>query len=260
MSRLCAVVFTFVGVVSLASDVVAQPPQAQQPATPDLWRELTIGGGLQIYSGDSDGVAVNGNLDWSEQFRRIETEVSANANVSHTFGDVSHYAETINSATRWLAATHTRPRLYPMAHLWFQHDENAGIDMRATAGVGLGSHLVENARIKLTLEGGVGQTVERALRDWSYVTPFVSPILHWKINERTQFATNNLVYFNARAARDVRLHNETDFNVQITQRVGLQNSLIVSYDNEPETGHSTTGVQFAVNIAFSLLRGAAPQP
>jgi putative salt-induced outer membrane protein YdiY len=237
-----------------------QPPAAPPAAAPDLWRELTLGGGIQVYSGDTDAIAVSGNLDWSEQFRRIETEVSANANISHTFGDASHYAETINSATRFLSATRTGPHLYPMTHLWYQHDENAGVDLRFTPGFGVGSHLVENAKVKFTLEGGIGYTVERALRDSSFATLFVSPILHWKINERAQFTTNSQSYFNAEVARDVRLHNETDFNVQITQRVGLQHSLQISYDNVPETGHNQTSVQFAINIAFSLTRGAVPRP
>ena len=150
MSQLRAVVCTFVLVASLGSDVRAQQPPAQQPPVPDVWTELTIGGGLQVYSGDSDTIAVAGNLDWSEQFRRIETELSANVNVSHTIGDASYYAETLSSAIRWLAAIHSGPRLYPMVHTWFQHDRNAGIDLRATVAAGFGSHLVENAHVKLT--------------------------------------------------------------------------------------------------------------
>jgi putative salt-induced outer membrane protein YdiY len=265
MFGLRAVAFTSVLVVSLAAGNAeaqpAAPPQAPAaPAAPELWRELTIGGGFQVYSGDADTLALGGNLDWSEQFRRIETEVSANTNVSHTFGDTTHHAESVSSATRWLAATHRGPRLYPMGHLWYQHDENAGVDLRVTAGGGIGSHLFENARVKFTLEGGLGHTVERALRDGSFVTIFVSPIVHWRINERTQFSTNTLNYFNSESIRDVRLHNETDFNVQITQRVGLQNSLLVSFDNVPETGHNQTSVQFSVNIAFTLSRAGAPQP
>ncbi len=265
MSRLHAVAFTFVLVVSLggaarAQQAPAQQPPAQQPPAPDVWTELTIAGGLQVYSGDADTIAVAGNLDWSEQFRRIETEVSANVNVSHTFGDASYYAESLSSATRWVAATHSGPRLYPMVHVWFQHDENAGIDLRATVGAGVGSHLVENARVKLTWEGGIGQTVERALRDADYTTIFVSPILRWKVNQRVLFTTNTLSYFNTEVRRDVRLHNETDLNVQITSRVGIQNSLLISFDNVPETGREQASVQLGVNIAFSLTRGAPPRP
>ena len=102
--------------------------------------------------------------------------------------------------------------------------------------------------------------MERALRDENYPTIFLSPILRWKFNERTQFSTNTLSYFNTEVLRDVRLHNETDLNVQITPRVGLQNSLIISFDNVPETGRTQTSVQFGVNIAFSLTRGAVPRP
>lgn len=264
MSEFRALVCTCVLVVSLGSDARAQQtpePQAPTAEAPsaDAWTELTIGGGLQVYSGDTDTLALSGSFDWSQQFRHVETEVSANLNVSHTFGADSAYAGTISSATRWLAATRSGPHLYPMVHVLAQHDEGAGIDLRATVAAGVGSHLVENARVKLTLEGGLGLTRERARRDQDYPTILVSPTLRWKVNPRAQFTAGTLAYFNTEVARDVRLHGEMDLNVQITPRVGLQNSLTISFDNVPDVGHTETTVQFGVNVAFSLTRGAVPQ-
>jgi putative salt-induced outer membrane protein YdiY len=265
MSQLCVLVCTCVLVASLGSDARAQqPPEPAAPAAPapppDAWTELTIGGGLQVYSGDTDTLALSGSLDWSQQFRHVETEVSANVNVARTFGADSAYTGTLSSVTRWLAATRSGPHLYPMVHVLSQHDESAGIDLRATVAAGIGSHLVENARIKLTLEGGLGFTKERARLDQDYPTIVVSPTLRWKINPRTQFTSGLLSYFNTEVARDVRLHGEMDLNVQITPRVGLQNSLTISFDNVPDVGHMTkTTVQFGANIAFSLTKGTAPQ-
>lgn len=263
MSESWVLVCTCVLVVSLGSDARAQQtPEPQTPtaqaAPPDAWTELTIGGGLQVYSGDTDTLALSGSLDWSQQFRRVETEASANLTVSRTSGADSTYTGTISSTTRWLAATRSGPHLYPMFHALAQHDEGAGIDLRATVAAGVGSHLVENARIKLTIEGGLGVTRERARLDQDYPTILVSPTLRWKVDPRAQFTAGTLAYFNTEVGRDVRLHSEIDLNVQITPRVSLQNSLTISFDNVPEVGRTKTTVQLGVNIAFSLTRGEVP--
>lgn len=269
MSQLIALSCAFLFVVSLGSDARAQqapdPQAAAAPApapspAPDAWTELTVGGGLQLYSGTTDTLALSTSFDWSQQFRHVETEATANLNVSHTFGaDRDVYTGIFTSVARWLAATRSGPHLYPMFHALVQHDDASGIDLRATVAAGVGSHLVENARLKLTLEGGIGLTRERARVDQDYPTILVSPTLRWKIDPRTFFTAGTLAYFDTEVARDVRLHSEVDLNVQLTPRVGLQNSLTISFDNVPDPGQTKTVVQFGVNVAFSLTRGTVPQ-
>lgn len=265
MSRLRLVVCVSMLVLSFGSQAQAQQPPAQppaqQPPPSDLWEQLTIGLGFQLYSGDQDAVAFGVNVDWSEQFRRIELELSGNANVTHAKGDTTHHAESMNWALRWLAEGRTDSRLYPMVHIWYQHDEVAGVDLRATGGAGVGSHLMETTAVKLTLEGGVGATTERltGAADKSYASLFVVPRLQSQLGQRAMLKSHLLTELNASDGGDVRLQHQTDFNVQITPRVGLQNSLIVSYDREPVPGHQPTNVQMTVNVAFSLTRGT-PRP
>lgn len=268
MSRLRPVVLASVFVLSLSGLALAQQPAAPATApvaapTPpaDLWEELTVGLGFQFYKGDQNAVALGTNVDWSEQFRRVESEMSGNANVTRARGAATQHTENLNLALRVLAEGRTDSRIYPMAHLWYQHDESAGVDLRATVGAGIGSHLMETAKAKFTLEGGVGRTTERltGAADKSYTALFVSPTLHAQVGARAQVKSNLLGEFNVSVGGDVRVSHQTDFNVQITPRIGLQNSLSVSYDRQPVTGHEPTNVQATVNIAFSLTRGT-PQP
>lgn len=264
MSRLCSVVLTSVFVLSLCADALAQQPAAPAPtqAPPsDLWESLTVGLGFQFYKGDQNATALGTNIDWAEQFRRVETQMSGNANVTRARGAATQHTESLNWALRFLAEGRTDRRIYPMTHFWYQHDESAGVDLRATVGAGIGSHLMETAKAKLTLEGGVGRTAERltGAADRSYTALFVSPTLQAQVGERAQVKSNLLGEFNTSTGGDVRLSHQTDFNVQITPRIGLQNSLSVSYDRQPVPGHEPTNVQATVNIAFSLTRGT-PQP
>ena len=141
-----------------------------------------------------------------------------------------------------------------------QHDESLGVDLRATAGAGLGSHLVNRPKLNVTLEGGVGHTIEEVTdRDGSYITFFGGPLIRWTVNERVSVTSHSLLYENQERKTDVRINSEFDMNVQLTKYIGMQNQVLYFYDREPVTGFPPNSVQASVNLTFSLRSGPPAQ-
>lgn len=261
----CRFVFAFACVVAVlaAVDVAAQDAQsgtASTPAPSQQWEELTLGNGLQILQGDSDVVAWSSSTDWLEQFKRNEIDLTVNATLQRAAG---HWSDTVNAnwVGRWISGNGARGRFYPMTHVWIQRDEAAGVDLRATGGAGIGTHPVSRSNVRLTVEGGLGHTVERLRdRDETYVTVFLSSALRWIVSPRASIVSHSTVYLNGKRARDVRTNSELDLNLQITKRVGLQNQVLYFGDNEPVAGFKPRNLQASMNLAFSLTRGNPLQP
>ena len=269
----CAVVFFFGAVLPASAqapcsgtsagpltDSAGAPQSADAAAAPapaPLWTALTIGFGVQAYSGDSRSVALSGSLDWLKQFTHLEVESTVNSQVQLSEGSTTR-AGYVNSATRWVSAGRRPKSLYPMAHLSLWHDVSAGIDGLVTVGGGLGAHLLNEPNLRFTLEGGLGETYESQVDAHSYPTTFISPELRWKINDRATLSSQSVAYMNVTSTGDFWVHNEIDFNIQITRTIGLQNQLLASYDRKPVVGKNTTNMQLSVNVAFSLTRGEPP--
>lgn len=267
MKRLRTTACVTVFLSALASPALAQqvPPSAATPtpapsAAAQVWEELTLGNGVQVLHGDIDAAAWTSNIDWLQQFHRTEVDLTVNSTLQRAVG---HWSNTANAnwVGRWARADLKVRRVYPMTHIWFQHDESAGVDVRFTAGAGLGAHVVSTKKVRFTVEGGLGHTTERVTdRDEAYVTVFLGPALRWTINERASITSHSLVYLNSGRRQDVRTNSEFDLNVQITKRVGLQNQVLLFHDNQPVAGHKPGNVQVSMNVAFSLAKGPVPQP
>jgi putative salt-induced outer membrane protein YdiY len=228
----------------------------QQPAQPDpnLWEQTSLSLGFQTYHGGSDSVSLNIAVDWLEQFEKLENEAVVNINLSQSEGSSLYQSEDLNWALR-LTPAHAKRRWFPMAHVWFEHDEIAGVDFRGTAGPGIGIHLIDTAETRLTLEGGFARTVEKQIEDVSYNTIFFDPTWRWNINKKARLKSKLSLNLNGTEGGDVRLHSETDLNYQITQRVSLQNSVKIDYDNHPVPGHEKTDIQTSINVSFSIYSG-----
>lgn len=272
MSIVRAAVWVVIFVVAAAIPALAQQPSpgtgagvqaaapgaAATPAPTPLWTAVTTGFGVQAYHGDAETIALNVTFDWLKQFQRAEVESTVNGQLQLSKGSSTTRTGYLNSSVRWVGAGSKAATLYPMTHVWLQHDLTTGIDGLAIVGGGVGAHLLNAPTVRLTLEGGVGETYENQTDVRRYLTFFLSPALRWKMNDRASWSTHAVAYVNGASAGDFRMHNEMDLNVQLTQTIGLQNQLLASYDNEPVVGKQNTNVQLSVNIAFSLTRGVPP--
>ena len=232
----------------------ANAQQAAPPRDPNRWEQTSLSFGFQTYNGSSDSLSLNAAVDWLEQFEKVENDAMLNVNLSRSEGSSIYQSEDLNWAVRLTPANGKR-RWFPMVHLWFEHDEISGVDFRGTAGPGIGSHLINTRNVRLTLEGGVGRTIEKQVEDVSYNTFFFDPSLRWNINKKTRLKSKVSLNLNSEEGGDVRLHTETDLNFQLTQRVSLQNSVKVDFDNHPVPGHEKTDVQTSINVSFSIYKG-----
>lgn len=234
---------------------------AQKPsAAPPLVREFTVGEGVQVIHGNQDAVSASSALDWFRQSQRFESEATVNATLVRAGGGWNSTAN-LNWAGRIGTGQSGEKKAYPLTHLWLQRDEASGVNFRATAGGGLGLHVVQRTGVRVTLEGGAGGTSERVPgRVDNFFTLFVGPAFRWALNERTSVNGQTIAYVNGRTGQDLRSNTEIDFNVQVSKRVGLQNQLLLFTDTQPPTGFKSSNLQATVNVSFALASGPAPQP
>jgi putative salt-induced outer membrane protein YdiY len=234
------------------------PLFAQQPPPSNSWEQTSISLGLQTSSGESTYIALNSAIDWCEQYTHVESDMTANASVSQSEGSRIFDAEGVDWPIRW-TPVNRKNRFFPMMHLWFEHGEVSGIDFRGAAGPGIGSHVIDNAKMRLTLEAGFARTIEKQIADSDYNTIFVEPTFRWNINKKVSLKNKVASSFNMENRDDIRLHSETDLNFQLTQMVSVSNSVIVDYDSDPVRGHRNTYVQTSINLSISIYKGDRPQ-
>jgi putative salt-induced outer membrane protein YdiY len=163
--------------------------------------------------------------------------------------------EEVDWAFRITGKDPKKQRWFPMIHTWAEHDELPGIDYRLAAGPGIGMHVRDDSKMRVTLEGGFAYTDERQIHPQKFATLFFDPSVRWTINQKTSLQEKVNFRYNAERSRDVRVHSESDLNVQMTQRVSLSFSVTLDFDNEPVQGHKKFDMQTSTNVSFNLQHG-----
>lgn len=242
-----------IAVIALLTGVLGAEVSAQQTAgAPPLVRELTVGQGFQLIHGDQNALSSSSTVDWVNQTERFEAEATANATFVRAVGSWSSTA-SLNWAGRIGSGQRRGRHVYPLTHVWLQHDEAAGVNFRGTTGAGFGVHLQSRPGLRLTVEGGAAGTTERVPgRSDHFFTLFGGPSVRWVLNERASLNAQTIAYLNGRTGRDLRSNTEADLSVQVSKRVGLQNQFLLFTDSYPPIGFENLNLQATVNVSFAL--------
>jgi putative salt-induced outer membrane protein len=244
-------------VLGLAIPLPAQEPS--QPASeppPRFWEHTTIGFGFNSSSGNLDAKSLNARLESVIRWSRGELDATMDADFTEVKGQDLVDRYKLDSALRRSFARNSRN--FGLLHAWLNRDQAAGIDFRHSFGLGVGRHVIDQQKGRLTLEGGVAMTTEELaggdVRE-SFATLFFDPTLHWSLTATTSFQQQVNLRYNFEESEDHRIHSDSSIGVQITRRIGIQFSVLVDYDNLPVAGRKKTDVQTSTNVLFTLNPG-----
>lgn len=240
-------------VLMVAGTTPAQEPQpAAQPAAPERWERTNISFGLSTYSGDVNSVQLSAQVNSTLKFTRLEWDAIGNFGLSRSDGQRDLRQEELDWAFRY--SLKPSSHWFAMLHTWYEHDEIAGVDLRAAAGPGLGVHAIDTEIVRLTFEGGLAATTERQEVDHEFVAFFFDPSLRWMIGKKITLQQKANLRYNLEESDDVRLYFQSDVNFAITERVGVGFGVTVDFDDRPVRGHKKTDVQTSTRLTIGLGR------
>jgi len=236
--RLATILFC----VSVASAVLGQT--ATTPTEEGYWENTSIKVGINTYSGDTDSTNLTIHADWNACVGLLESDFDFDS----SFHTALHTDFIDQQKLDWALRRKFRPhsKWFAMVHTWAEHQESKGIDLRVAIGPGIGVHLIDNKRTRVTLETGVALTREEHDDgvDQDYTAIFFDGNWDWVINERTKLDHDTKFRLNTDDTDDLRIYSETDLSYQITKTVlALTVGVVLSYDARPVRGHKEMNVE-----------------
>ncbi len=241
------------------AQTAATPPTAAAPAS---WEQLKVGFGLSTYNGGVTGTnPVSNSIAFSTQISstvkngRLESDALGAADFVHAGGAHLINQETLDWALR-LSWNREQSGWYSLLHNWYEHNQSTGISFRSAIGPGIGRHVINNDKIRLTLEGGVAPTTEREQHkhNSTFVAVFFDPSLRWKIGSKASLQGKLNFRFDGHGSDDIRVHSLSSLGYQFSKRVGASFVVTVDFDNKPVQDYRKTNTSTSTNLSISLGR------
>jgi putative salt-induced outer membrane protein len=214
------------------------------------------------FTGDLGFVSTTGNT--SVQTLNVGDKVVAKfRTVSFTqqFAVVHGKSKGETVASNWRASLRTDVALQPtfgvFGSLNYERNVFAGLASRVSNVVGLSAELYKGQRDRVTLEGGISITAQRAVSDTkgrnldflggraatSYVHSFGAKA---SVSQQVELLPN------FRESADLRMNTETAITAPITRQIGIRLSYVVRYDGQPVPGYGTSDQLFTSGIQINL--------
>lgn len=232
----------------------AAPPPSLSPTGPwptGPWDQTSISFGLSTYSGTINSTQFTAQLNSTFRRGRTESEALGNVGFLRARGQRLSSQGELDWALRF-APRDPKGRLFSVIHTWFERDENSGIDFRGSVGGGVGTHLINNAKTRLTLEGGVAATTEKQVVDKNYPELFFDPTLRSHLSSSATVQEKLYFRYDLHNQTDVRVYSDSGLNFQITKRVGIGLHLVLDFDNEPVRDRKKLDIQSSTNLLFTI--------
>lgn len=227
--------------IILATILFCASVEAQTAKTPteeEYWENTSIKVGFNTWHGDTDATSLIIHADWNACVGLMESDLD--------FDSSFHIARRTDFIDQqkldWALRRSFRPhsKWFAMVHSWVEHNDSTGIDLRTAIGPGIGIHLIDNKKTRVTLEGGVAFTAEKEADgvDQDYTAIFFDPSWNWVINDRAKIDHDTKFRLNADDTDDLRIYSETDLTYQITKTVlALAVGVVINYDARPVRNH-----------------------
>ncbi|MCR9244491.1 MAG: DUF481 domain-containing protein [bacterium] len=146
-------------------------------------------------------------------------------------------------------------RWYALATTRVLADTFADIDLRFTAGTGIGYTVIDNAQTTLNAEAGLSyldETYRSAAPSTAYLAARVAYKLTHEINERTRFNHSVEAFPSLEDKRDVYLQCRAELVNNLTDNMIASLAWIMDYDNTPSPGLKRYDHRVMLSIGWSF--------
>ena len=236
--------------LSLGLISAINPPKQEASWTGDL----SIGASKT--TGNTETTAVSGTL---EAIRRSRLD-------RFTFGAGWFYSEQENPSTGRSELTERRvysginydyflsKKWYVNANTRAEGSKAANLDLRYTAGGGLGYQFFESADFKLSGEAGVGYFYEKYRRVDSdqFVSGRVAASLDWAFLPTASFSQLVVWFPGFEESEDQLVRSESRLRANLTESMFAQFQVLVDWDNTPSPGLERTDVKYILGVGWKF--------
>jgi putative salt-induced outer membrane protein YdiY len=214
---------------------------------------------LAITGGVAAGfVDTGGNTEVSSLRLAGDVTARARANRYAVSGAVNRAADRgAETARNWTSALKydrfLTPRLFVNANTIFTNDQFRDIDLRTAVGGGVGYQLLSSARVKLSLDGGVGYVNENydIAADDSYAALREAAALEVLIAvDRVVLFHQHDGYFGVTGDDNLFLKTQNGIRLALLAGLVAAAQLDLDYDRTPSPGRRNTDRTFALTFGY----------
>lgn len=150
-------------------------------------------------------------------------------------------------------------KTYGLAQASAENDKQADLDLRWTAGLGVGEQLIETADHKLSGELGVSWVDENFKEpavgpsiDNSYAAGRAAYAFDWTINKSWAFSNTGELFSSLEYGQDVNAKEDTRIKVTLTDKMFAQAQWVMDWDNTPAAGKERVDDRYILTIGWSF--------
>jgi putative salt-induced outer membrane protein YdiY len=147
------------------------------------------------------------------------------------------------------------PRWYVWSNVSAEGDLKANLDLRFTAGAGLGHQLFDSDTFKLGIELGPAYLYE----DYRTNTPSSESVtgrgaytMEWHITETLRFLQFTEAFLSLESSDDVFVRKDSRLQAQLTESMITQLQWILLYDNTPAPGNDRVDHNVNVSVGWTF--------
>jgi len=207
----------------------------------------------------------SGNTKISRANVAVDAQKEIEGENRQTFGLWWNYAEESNTITERRAGGKYQydkfidEDSYYLGQVSAETDDNAGVDLRTTIGVGYGQKLVKKENLKVDGEVGVSYFNETfAVKDadgedtFDYIAARFAANIEYIHSERISFSNSTEVFPSLEEKDDVYAKLDTRAKATLTENMFGQLQWIWDWDNTPAPGLKRSDHQLLLTVGWSF--------
>lgn len=236
--------------------VVEEEPAAVEDAEKPRWTG-SVAVGASVSEGNTERRAYNASAD--AELRRQKDRWTAG--LYYNFGEEktggsSAYATTEDrSGLKGQYDYFISEKTYFLGQASAETDQQADLDLRWTAGVGVGHQFREDEELKLSAEAGLSYLDEDFgddSADTGYLAARGAYNVDWKIDEDWTLGHTGVIFPSLEDSDDVSAKLDTRLDVSLTERMFARLQWVWDWDNTPAPGNEESDHRILLNIGWGF--------
>jgi putative salt-induced outer membrane protein YdiY len=242
---------------------IDDPALVQSAPDPEKLNKWTgsVSAGVIVTDGNTETTSASMTADAEKRRERDRT----------TFGLWWNYQDEVDQATDDKDVVQRRygakaqydyfftKKTYGLAQANAESDLESDLDLRWTAGVGIGRQLHEDEKLKFAVEGGLSWVDEDYDRqpgqpdpDKEYLAARLAEKLDWNFRKGWELGHNGEVYPSLEDSKDVHSKVDTRLKVALTSKLFAQLQWVWDWNNNPPSGNHHNDHRYLLTLGWSF--------
>ncbi len=144
--------------------------------------------------------------------------------------------------------------MYTLSNL--ERNTFSGLNYRLSGSTGLAAEVIRSSRNRLTIEGGVSLTRQRATetkgKDYDFLGGRAATSYTYRFGPKASVSQVVEILPNFREPADLRINTESAVVAPLSKQVGIKLSYVIRYDGLPSDNYETTDQVFTSGLQVTL--------